>query len=303
MALCLGASGTMLPTGAEAQRLRLDGLGQLDIPEVFRVAGGAATPDHGLVIWSIDSPFVYLISRQRSRKVNTPQVYRPLAARVDSSGTVELAWDQPVLQIGRVVDGRVAAIAVDGERPMLTVETAVGLAGGWLFGGRGAGGSYGFALVDDAGRTASSIALPPSEGERPQTFLLSASPSAVFATGVQPPFRLLRVGRILADRVVLTCDTIGPGLPDSLWSPGTVSLPAVPLDSGFIQTLADQRADGRVIVLLDPAGRFLHASRVPVPMGFFVSDVGRHRLFAELRVGGSQVQQYRWSWRSPHSRE
>lgn len=73
-------------------------------------------------------------------------------------------------------------------------------------------------------------------------------------------------------------------------------LPLLPLDSGFLQVLADVRSDTRRIELWDEAGRHIRTTVLHSPIGLFSSSP-EHRLLLGMKGGDPfRLILYRWRW-------
>jgi len=82
-----------------------------------------------------------------------------------------------------------------------------------------------------------------------------------------------------------------------------VGLPVVPLDRGFLQTLADPRSDRRILVLFGKHGQVLRQTGFGVPFGILAALPERRLLLALRRTDLTEIVTYRWDWRNSVSLE
>jgi hypothetical protein len=71
----------------------------------------------------------------------------------------------------------------------------------------------------------------------------------------------------------------------------------MPLDRGYIQTIADLRSDHRTLLLYAADGRFIRSSQLEVPMAVVSTDPQSERIIAVRDVGRQEVAVYKWRWR------
>jgi len=76
-----------------------------------------------------------------------------------------------------------------------------------------------------------------------------------------------------------------------------ISLPAVRVDPGYLQELANLRSDDRVMILYDEVGRPVRATRITIPLGFFAASPTHHLLFGLRSLGRTDLVVYGWRWR------
>ncbi len=77
------------------------------------------------------------------------------------------------------------------------------------------------------------------------------------------------------------------------------SLPTLPIDSCYLQTLVDTGSDRRRLVVFDASGRISSARALGAPIGFSVADVRRDRVIGGRGLNGFEVVRYRWRWIRP----
>ncbi len=75
-------------------------------------------------------------------------------------------------------------------------------------------------------------------------------------------------------------------------------MPALLLDSGFVQTIADLRSDRRSLLLFGSDGRFIRSTQLDIPMAFVSADPMAHRLIALRDIDERELVEYRWRWHS-----
>jgi hypothetical protein len=85
------------------------------------------------------------------------------------------------------------------------------------------------------------------------------------------------------------------GLQDSL--AGWIGLGVLPLDTGYVLTVADPRSDERRIVLFDLEGRPVRTTSVRASWGAVAAIPKEHQLLAVRRTNVLELVVYKWRWR------
>ena len=75
-----------------------------------------------------------------------------------------------------------------------------------------------------------------------------------------------------------------------------VSLAAIPIDRGFLQTLADVTSEMRVLILYDTPGVAVRSTRLDIPPGFVAAIPARRTRIAARTMNGLELVGYRWRW-------
>lgn len=82
----------------------------------------------------------------------------------------------------------------------------------------------------------------------------------------------------------------------SLRTSAMVALPAIALDVGFLQTLADLRSDHREIILYDKKGREVRRTSLESPFAYVARAAGAPLLVAVRRSEVVELVLYEWAW-------
>jgi len=77
-----------------------------------------------------------------------------------------------------------------------------------------------------------------------------------------------------------------------------VGLPVLPIDSGYVQTLADPRSDARVLVLYKPDGALRRQRQLLGPIGLVASNILSRRVVALRRSDRLELIMYQWRWQN-----
>lgn len=78
-----------------------------------------------------------------------------------------------------------------------------------------------------------------------------------------------------------------------------VGLRLLPLEPGYVWTLADLNSDKRVLVVYDHRGKVARQSLIDAPMGLIATCPTRHKLLAGRYTNRSEVVVYQWDWIPP----
>ena len=73
-----------------------------------------------------------------------------------------------------------------------------------------------------------------------------------------------------------------------------VALPALEVEDGFLQMLADLTSDHRVLVLYDRNGELVNAVPIEAPIGLAASNVESRTLMAVRRLNRMELVCYGW---------
>ena len=286
------------PAAESGPRLEMKEAFHLAVPDSFALAGAVVSPGGVVAAWAGDRPYLlYDLAGKRSR-LGEGVLRRPLAAAFAREDVVE------------VVDaGRGSVVRMDAEGRLLSesplrlpfaVEDAARADDGWYLGGRDGRRAYRVARWTPGG-VAPVHQIVPARGDTLGIAAhLARGRGGVILTRLQAPFEVSRfraggepegafrpvLGTLFGEK--LSAESGGA----DRW----VSLGALPLDRGFIQTLADLNSDLRILVLYDGDGGVVRHTVMDVPMGFIASDPERRLLLAARRTDALEVVGYRWSW-------
>ena len=118
---------------------------------------------------------------------------------------------------------------------------------------------------------------------------MSSARSPFTTQVVDPTGKLLRTLRPL---LPMAFDTPADSVPFSRWT--TAGL--FPLDSGYLQVIADSRSDRRLLVLLTEDGATARVARIDAPIGVGASLPDTRQLLMVRRSDVVELVLYRWQW-------
>lgn len=248
------------------------------------------------VLWSSSPPSVVIQIGSRSIRIGEDRFLRPVAAAViDGGSSVE------VLDALRrsVTTYRSSGLLVSEQSvllPFIPLTAARGVAG-WFVSGPTMGDTVRIVHIEsgpDAIRLVA--ALPPKSDGKQRLGTLEAMDSGVVFAEMASPYLV----HILGDSSI----ELQPPVPEAATRQASasadsavwVALRAVPIDSVFLQTLADLRSPKRILRVFTRTGRKVSVSRLDTPIGFAGIDVETRRVFAVRRLGQQQLVFYRWKW-------
>ena len=123
----------------------------------------------------------------------------------------------------------------------------------------------------------------------------------VIASGVAWPFLWAQrdhLGTVVVQSTPVQ-DTLGLNNPmHRSW----VGLAVIPLDRGFIQTLADPRSDRRLLVRYDETGNVAAVTELSVPVGFMDSRPELNLALGLRETDRKEILVYRWHWHNSSGR-
>lgn len=135
---------------------------------------------------------------------------------------------------------------------------------------------------------------------------LSVSGESLVVNQLWPPYNAVQLvaGAEKSRWDVLAQLATGPRLRSdvkrSLATQPWAALPIVPLDSGWLLTIADLRGDRRVLARFDHNGTLMAAATLDAAIGFVGSVVERCTLVAmERDLAGATIHWYTWRWAPP----
>lgn len=144
----------------------------------------------------------------------------------------------------------------------------------------------------DARGTAIRRAFADSAGSPVVRRLTKVAPGLVAVAALRAPF--------VVDLLSTSGDLLQSMAPpiEDLDVPDTwISLPFLPLDSAYLQTLSDLKSNRRRIVLYNHRGQVVRVRDIELPLGFVHSDVSSSTLLAVRRTDVTEIVEYRWRWR------
>jgi hypothetical protein len=274
-------------------------LGRWEVPEGFEPSG-VGYAHVGMTVWSSESDRAFVLTRglRVVKEISLPISERLIGVANPSGGAVEVLASRPLrllrLNLGTGAvrvdtlsnsavavhadhggDGWVVAIADSAGAPVRLARVTVA-PGGRVTLTHGIGTSFVTPVVVGLGD-----AVFASEVRRPHT--ISYLEGADFIWSSAPPAGLLDSLSIAAR---------GSAPPDQ-WN----AVRVLPLDSGFIQTLADPTSFWRVLVLYDEAGEPRRTPIMRGPFAFVRSFPAESEIIAIQRLNRPEVVSYQWRWR------
>lgn len=272
----------------------------IDESDALSVQGTNVSTSGSLVAWSRNTDYLLLWRKgtgtQAPAKLGQAVLLRPVAAAFDTDSTVE------VVDAGRAEIFRISVSGhVLGQRRISapnSIEVAARSALGWYVGGFDHDSA--FRLYLETSQNSRHVVLPVSDSEvRSASVVLSAYGKSVLVTSLHPPFRTFRISSHAPHVTTFTPLSALGRVPSDVLLPASawISLPIVPLDKGFIQSLADLRSDRRIFILYDQYGNFVRRSELDVPLAFYCSLPARQLLIAARHSRTMDLVEYRWEWR------
>jgi len=265
------------------------------VPDSFSLSGLEVLGSRDVILWSKDHPYLPHIDSASSETVPLalPPGFTPSGVRRTVDGNLE-ALDLLNGEIFRFGESRQVSHMVGPVE--LEVVSVAGTPHTWLL------------LVVESGQPASRsriVTLKQSErGAYLDTLFaldgefssISSTESGLLLTRSAPPFGGLvfrdgEPGPVVLESAFSVVPREGFRMNDD-WRAVTT----VPIDSGFVQTLAQGTSDRRILVRWDNMGRPLSARILAVPMALRASDIARTLLWAVRRRNSTEIVKYRWSW-------
>ena len=301
--LGLMVAGTIARPGQA--RLALLEVDSWTLPDSFALSGMSTSAERDLVLWSSSSDHLILLNHQLElvREVPLPGGIEPRFVSVLRDHSIEFVeWDSAKIHrltysAGRYlhqaemsgVEGSVVAAARGEDR--------------WVFLSRGR----------DSVLTLYRSRFPGGEEWASTTwrdggtggYMIGVNSQEILITQREAPFHVRVVGMDLRERADFQPDLYphllqGPAPETTVVTPRWMSLPALPLDRGWVQTLADLTSDRRVIVLYDEAGQHVRSVHLDVPLGLAISLPEERVLFASRRTNALEIVRYEWRWVPDH---
>lgn len=284
---------------AATSRFVLTELRSVSLPASTKLGGATLAADGRIAYWSTDDDGIRITDGTQQRSACRALRARPIAAAFSRNSTdLELldARSRSILRVG--ADGRCIQVL---KIPAVSE----------LLGGAQAGRTWVIGATDERGRSV--VVRVEPEGHPTELLLhvatggvddpmrvryahMRSSEGTVLLSAIHWPFAWVEMtaeGRI-ARRTSLE-STTSAGLRDSL--AGWIGLGVVPLDTGYVLTVADPRSDERRIVLFDLEGRPMRSSSVRASWGALAAMPKERQLLAVRRTNVLGLVVYKWRWR------
>lgn len=257
------------------------------LPDSLEVSGAAASSSDEFVLWSRPQQRAWTVRGEEPIvPLIAPGVYDPVAAAhtgqvveiVDARTNSLLRWtpDGEFLEARQFEpDGRIVA-ADHGSAGWLFVASNAGSQAMLRFDGRRLEGVGSW--QDDDGRALS-----------PQVWLRAWGSGAIVSEA-RYPFRW----RLLATSGARIRGAPGAHGPAADSSSGSIGFPVLPIEGGFLQTIADLRSPQRLLILYNAEGVPVRTTRFAVPMAFVAAVRSRRLLVAVRRTDRLELVLYRW---------
>lgn len=283
----------------QAPELELTERASWTAPAELAVSGAASSPSGRIFVWSRDPARVITLDSNLEVVSDTrsPTAVDIVAVGIGPDGTTEIISRDPA-GLSRTnrgdqwsfhpldLDGTPSAAARNGSGWYVRLRAAAAVDSVWTV------------LVGDDGTPEAIF----DEGAASGSATLTATDSSVILTATRPPHRWL----VLDGRGAGSAGQPPPALLDSLSAaigPGVQrqwrAVGTVPLDRGYLQSIADLTSNWRVLVLYDEQGSPLRNPIYRLPMGIFGSHVESASLYALVRLNQTEVIRYQWRWRRP----
>jgi hypothetical protein len=282
------------------------------LPEDFDLAGAVMNESEGIVAWSRSTPRLLLAGEGRMAIVEYPSIYGALATRfVDSNRLIEVLDPSNGRLVRMDTTGAISGESFLGPfTDSLVLVAATPIGASWGVAGRDRHGNI-HLYIKEPGHPATHVGTL-RRSDYAQTLPDSGAPLNVYLRGTTSSGRLLatlqwfpfQVSLFPVDHARLL--NFAPGLLsvlpnvarsiDSLNHRALISLPAVSLDQGYLQTIADLKSDSRVLVRYDERGKVVAQVHLAIPLGILQSLPTKRELLAVRTSGGSELVLYEWHW-------
>lgn len=291
LSVCTATSCSQAPVDRES--LVLSEVSARPLSLDFDFVGIATTDDHGLVVWGREPNVVLRFTKTLAPNGEWALVdaIRPLSVWSSGSRTEVVALDPPAVhtlgEAGTVIESQ--PIAVEG-----TLLEAVRGRAGW------------YTLTESHGSGELTVSFPDSNGVIPApaygglTLGEGELGTTVWLTQLRYPFVVYALSVSEGTAIAMQPD---PAQLDSLLSThggerrsNWASLPVVPIDGGFLQTLTDLAGDRRIFVVYGPAGQTLSANLVDVPLSLLVGSETLPRVYGARRTDILELVEYSYRW-------
>ena len=280
--------------------LLLEEIEAYDIPDSFAVAGADLSPSGRIVAWGLNQRFLLLQEADGWSHVSVAGLQQPLSVAWRADSALE------------VIDAQTSAIITILAQPSARLHIQPsGAAPGSIV--AAAPTDDGWALMTSAQGHPARIGLSRNHeftSQRTVSSLLSYDPSwitvghdGLVLTELEFPFRVASVSpsdpkpgplHFANPELPVPADSASPQ-DHSSW----VSLRTLPLDRGYIRTLADTRSDTRLLVLHDSDGRITRATVLDAPLGVIATAPSRRELLMARNINRMELVRYRWRWGRP----
>lgn len=297
--LALGGILAACAPDPPARELELSEALALELPTREPVAGLVATDAGAVAAWAGGRLFWAASGSGRLLAEIGGPGHPVAAAFVEGDSLLEVVDASGEVVTLRVGGGRVAHTSF---RPPVPIQAAVRTPGGWVGGGTDRVGRY-LIFPLQPGRDRVLLAFDPDTlvGLGAAAVQLSPAGEDVLVTDLEPPFRTRRmrpdgsVAREFQPRHPPPDEPVDTLRGEVRW----ISLPVVPLQRGYLQTLTDLGSDRRLIVLYDGRGREVRRREVEVPVGITGITPRERYLLASRNAGRPEVLLYSWRWNTP----
>ncbi len=295
---------TLMSVGdtAEAQpepRLRLVETASWPPPDSFERSGVAASDAPNLLLWSrAVGQLILLTEKLDQRRYGfLPDGVRPrFAALVGDSSIEVIAEGSREIHRMSLAGGPTETRAIDAPESIIAAARD---ADGWIFLTRSPDGQLSLRRERWA-QTGTRRSAGWVNGRKDGYAMIAGAEEIVLTQTARPHAvrvfdKALRLRRSFQPGADVLPRTQGKAAADSspaLWT----SLAAIPLDRGYIQTIADLASDRRIVVLYDEVGNSVRATDLKVALGFTASVPPRRLLFASRRLNTVEIVRYEWCW-------
>ena len=275
--------------------LELSAIRTLIIPESVSVVGINAHESGAAVLWRTNVPGIafFPASGAGARELDT--VLTPIGATISQDLSAVTLVDGPTRQVFRIgLDGSAMRMSA----PLLaTLEVAAKGNLGWYFVGSNEDRQRVVGFMPDSGASRpltaplsrDTLSCPVLVIPTSDTALVACRRSPYTVYGVRTLPGQLRVREQTWPSVSAS---IAEDSTDALW----VSVSLLPLDDGFLHTIADLRSDSRRFRTISANGVLRSEQYIQAPLGFAASVPASRLLFAVRRTTRHEVVVYEWHW-------
>lgn len=299
-----------LVLAAQTPQLRLQQLWSLELPDSFVLAGATLGPTGEAALWAYNQPYVLLVGPPRSsggaiRVLSADALRRPVCAGFAGPDDQIVTIDGPTGAIaqfspdgalagiaGPIINGRVERCAIGRRARLLGVRDVPDTSAVryWVE-THPASGTPAVVRLDDQGRGFDRAWVGVSD-----EWVLLAAMAAPYTALVLDLQRQQVVQRLVVPDSLLTGALATAGVSDTSPRRDWAGMPLVPLDAGFLRTLADLTSDRRLLLLYDGSEHLVRVRSLDVPIGLHASLPSARLLLAVRRTNHAEVVVYERTW-------
>lgn len=285
----VGALGSQTPS---LPHLRLQEVSATTVPPAFTLVGVAVSRDGTIAGWSAENTLLLLEANHPPTLITPLSIVHPVGVTAGMAHVVSFvdSSKRQIVEVGQ--DGRTTSTRDLGQLP-IALGAAVAVGDAWYVAGRGRIDSTRY-HVFLASEPSLEVGRPLVVGSRRLPPYLTASDKALVLAFTDKPYEVVAYDL----QTGASREFEHPELPDSVDGRKAIwrGLPAIPLDSGVVQTFADLTSNKRILVLYAFNGSVVRVTAINAPLGLVDGDPIQHHLVAARRTDRVELVVYEWAW-------